>query len=416
MKKNHLKVIATKASHEKPPVLILGTGITVLGLVRSLGMAGIPSYCLSKNPEIEAYSRWYRTLPESELIAEGEPLNSFLENVNIGKAVLIPCNDHWTHKVASLTDSLKESFLTSQSELETLKLFTDKASFAKTLTQCRIQHPGTIPLEDENDIPDFTEKTLLNYFLKPRDSQSFNAHFKRKAFSFSSRDECKRLIKKCQQAGLKMVLQRYIKGDSSNHYFIEGVVDKGGIIRAAFARRRLRMFPPKYGNTSTMISIDPEPLRETIEGLQRLFTKTQYRGIYSAEYKQDAHDKSYKLLEINARAWWYNEFSTHCGLNIAKLAYDDALGKNIPTAQTYAVGQRFTNGYNEICAVLAENSKMHEKIQELAKTFSSSRFVVASKEDPLPGLMWITKSGIRRAHSVFNGKQVQNPTKAASTS
>jgi len=404
--------------NDKPPVLVLGTGITVLGLIRSLGMAGVSAYCLSKNPGIEAYSKWYKTLPSLDLIAEGEPLDSYLEVIMLPKAVLMPCNDHWTHKAGSLNESLKKRFLLSQSTLETQKLFTDKASFASVLSSCNIPHPETIVLESEKDIPQFKDKTLSQYFLKPRDSQSFNDHFKEKAFNISSRESCISSLKKCADRGFKMVLQRYVQGLPSDHYFIEGMVDRHGTIKSAFARRRLRMFPLRFGNTSAMVSIDPAPLQETIEGLQRLFKKVNYRGIYSGEFKRDRRDKKYKLLEINARPWWYNEFATHCGINVAKMAYDDALGKDVPLITDYLQGQRFANGYNDLRAFFADKNG-EKTFKNFFQTCLFSRFTIVSKEDPLPGIMWLVNSGVSRSRAILRnlgGRLRGKPAKVSSAS
>ena len=50
-----------------------------------------------------------------------------------------------------------------------------------------------------------------------------------------------------------------------------------------------------------------------------------YRGIFSAEFKRDARNGEFSILEVNTRAWRYVEFAARCGVNVCAMAYEDAL-------------------------------------------------------------------------------------------
>ena len=76
------------------------------------------------------------------------------------------------------------------------------------------------------------------------------------------------------------------------------------------------------------------------EFLDHLLASIPYRGIFSAEFKYDHRDSTFKILEINARPWWYVEFAARQGVDVCRLAYLDALELPVESIQSYAIGRR----------------------------------------------------------------------------
>ena len=106
------------------------------------------------------------------------------------------------------------------------------------------------------------------------------------------------------------------------------------------ARRRLRMYPEKLGNSTLTASVPLEEAESAVVWLQYLLGQINYRGIFSAEFKYDRRDGSFKLIEINARRWWYVEFAYRCGVDVCAMAYQDALGGLVLPVLDYAIGRR----------------------------------------------------------------------------
>ena len=153
-------------------------------------------------------------------------------------------------------------------------------------------------------------------FLKPRDSHAFFRRYKVKACRVESREDAIEQFRKKNSDGFKVLLQEYIPGPTSNHYFLDGFVDRNGQVDAMFARRRLRMYPDDFGNSSYMRSVACSEISQAVDDLKRLLSAISYRGIFSAEFKYDDRDGKYKILEINARPWWYVEFAAICGVDV----------------------------------------------------------------------------------------------------
>ena len=381
-----------------PPAWVLGAGLTALGTVRSLGAAGIASACLTAEPGEERWSRWYRRDPALPLLQSASDLSQKLSQLPKSmQAVLFPCSDHFARQVAALPPEIKTRFVAPTPSLEVLNRFIDKERFAETLREFDLAAPQTLLLKPGLPLPSDLPPTA---FVKPVDSQSFFAKFGVKGFLVQEARELPRVIEQAHQAGHAVILQELIPGPATAHFYIEGYFDSQGALRAVFARRRLRIFPPPLGNSTAMVSIPLSEVAAAHSQIERLLTSLHYRGIFSAEFKHDARDGRAKLIEVNARPWWYIEVPTRCGLNIAEIAYRDLVGAPLAnSARSYAIGRTFIHGYTDALARLGTGRLTLAGLIRWVRDWCLARFVVFRWTDPLPATMWFlqtTKAAIWR--------------------
>jgi predicted ATP-grasp superfamily ATP-dependent carboligase len=84
-------------------------------------------------------------------------------------------------------------------------------------------------------------------------------HFRRelgvKGIWAETRAEFEEIWARLDAQGYKVLAQEYVPGSSSDHYFIDGFRDRDGNLKAMFARRRRRIYPPDFGNSSYCESI-----------------------------------------------------------------------------------------------------------------------------------------------------------------
>jgi D-aspartate ligase len=368
-----------------PPALILGTGLTVLGSMRSLADAGVRSYCLSEGLGFESRSRWCRrTTSRVEERHDGSRLLEVLQTLQWDRAVLIPCSDHWTVEVAKLPGGSRDRFPSCLPPPGVLERFIDKSRFADLLAEVGVPHPTTEPVSDERRLAELMRASTAGVFLKPTDSQQFLSVFGVKGFTVTRPDDALTRFREIREAGLEVVLQEYIPGGADRHYFVDGFVDDDHRISAWFARRRLRMFPPDFGNSSYVVSVDPRELEEAHASLQALFEAAGYRGIFSAEFMQDRRDDRFKLIEVNCRPWWYVEFASRCGVNVVAMAYASALGRPIPHPGPYRVGAGLINSYYDYLACRKLHRAGELTIASWARSWLASNKSVYRVDDPLP--------------------------------
>ncbi len=323
------------------PVIILGTGLTALGVQRSLAAVGVETFLVDDSKGIARRSRWARghVIDHTES-TDPMPLEALLDGLPMKRAVLMACSDNWSVAVSSLPESTHKRFATSMPSQAAVELLADKAALAAALQRLDVAHPWTVVINSEDDLDAIPDDRWANIFLKPTDSQSFSQLFGVKAFSVTGRDDAVEKYRQMQDAGIGAIAQEYIPGPSDLHYFIDGFVDGVGQVRALLSRRRTRMFPRDYGNSTFMKTVPLDAVSPAVEGLKLLLANLSYRGIFSAEFKHDPRDGIFRLLEVNVRPWWYNEFAALCGINVCELAYLDALGRPVPERMSFPVGAR----------------------------------------------------------------------------
>lgn len=383
------------------PVLVLGSGVTALGVVRTLGLRGIPLYVASMGEGLEAYSRWYRPAPvalRSPAFSTDDPaerLALFLEASGLERAVLMPCTDILVESVARLPLPLAERFPSSLSSPKLLERLVDKAELAALLLEHAVPHPKTAIVAGPGDVAAEVGAAMSDAFVKPRDSQRFFAKYGVKAFRPSGRDELSRVVERVVADGVEVVVQEYVPGPPSNHYFIDGFVDRHGEVRAVFARRRLRMYPPWFGNSSAVRSVPREETAHAEEDLVRFLEAVGYRGIFSAEFKRDARDGTFRLLEINARAWWYVEFATRSGVDVVTMAYEDALGRDVERVENYQVGRTVVYPYYDFFAFLEGRRVGSDGLVKGLSSWIGADHTVFAFDDPAPFFRELMKSGRR---------------------
>jgi len=373
----------------KVPVLVFGAGITALGVIRTFGRAGIPVYCLTESTDIIGDSRWFRRLGQPPcIITSIDGLVPFLESLPIDKAILMPCSDDWVVALSDLPEHLRDRFPTSLSAHDVLESLADKGKFTACLEQFDIPHPRTVLLSSADDITNAGIDDFSNYFLKPHNSQAFCAHYGIKAVRVPTRDKALAEFREKAGDGFEVLLQEYIPGGPDSHYFIDGFVDRSGAIKSLFPRRRLRMFPLDFGNSSYMRSISPTDISKAVDAITRLLTKIGFRGIFSAEFKCDPRDGVYKILEINARPWWFVGFAADCGVPVCLQAYQDALGMEVSAVEHFAVGAKYVHLYYDFYACKALRREGKIGFLSWGQSWLMAKHPMFVRDDPSPAIRW----------------------------
>jgi D-aspartate ligase len=371
----------------RPPVLVLGSGLTVLGSIRLLAAAGYDPLVVSDDPGIAGRSRWYRAAPKSTSTVRADAdLPAWLNGLALERAVLLPCSDNWMLMVADCADQVRDRFPTSVSSHEILDTLIDKWRLARILADLRLPHPRTVPLDSSTVVADIPDSALENGFIKPRDSAKFFQHFGVKAFHVSSREDLAAKLAKTTRLNLSVELQEYVPGPARNHFYVEGFIDRGGRVRTIFTRQRLRMSPPDFGNSTLFESVLPSVIPDAVETVTTLLTHLKFRGIFSVELKRDERDGICRLIEVNARPWWYVEFAAQCGVDLTAMYVADALGEPVRSVDTFQVGKACVYPYYDYFACRAMRKSGELSMLDWARSWLTSTQPVFRWNDPLPAM------------------------------
>lgn len=120
---------------------------------------------------------------------------------------------------------------------------------------------------------------------------------------------------------IELLLQEYVPGGDDQLYTAGLFVCAEGHV--AFTGRKLKQHPPGLGIARLAEAVDAPGL---VPGGVALLAELGYEGISQVEYKRDARDGSYKLMEANFRPWTWMGLATACGTNLPLAAHRWALG------------------------------------------------------------------------------------------
>ena len=374
------------------PALVIGSSLTALGTVRCLGREGITTFYINPVKDFVNYSRWnYKNDKLNHIASSNLSIGQFLINSDLEGAVLYPCNDIFAHECASLSTDLSERFISTGPPSKILDILLDKSQFAEVLNANSIPHPNTILLKNESSIKQISKNEILNYFIKPTNSQKFYQQYGVKAYHFNSYECFYEKYDILKKDGYQLLLQEYIPGPANQHYYIDGYVNRNDEKRTYFARRRLRMYPADFGNSTFLVSIPLKDVSPALDALDYLFSKIKFYGIFSAEFKWDERDAKFKILEINVRPWWYIEYAAKCGVNVCKLAYDDALGIQGEYSKSYLLNSFLAYPYNDYCALFLKEKKRKIYLLYYMLIWIKSQKPFFTLDDPVPAIVVLIK-------------------------
>lgn len=372
------------------PAIVVASRQTGLGALRSLRLAGIPAYVACPQGDLVRRSRWYRPVPGAERWdgSPGPDADALLEAAALQRAVVIPGRDDAVPWVADLARGpLAGRFLASSAPRASLEILLDKSRFGAFLAGTDIPHPRTFVINTDADVAAIPFGDLDRVFVKPADSQRFMRATGVKGMWARNRGEFEATWRRASALGLGVIAQEYVPGGADEHYFIDGFRAANGALTALFARRRLRISPPDFGCSSYCISIPMRELDAALPGLVQLLERLEYRGIFSAEFKRDARDGRFRILEVNTRAWWYVEFATRCGVNVVEMAWQDAQDLPVtPAPADYATGVGCVNLSNDLETVLPRHGARRTPLGLALRQWTTGYFNVFRWDDPAPGL------------------------------
>ena len=300
------------------------------------------------------------------------------------------CADDWLRTIVRIVERDAGPFTSSMPASSVIERLLDKGAFANTLEAFDIDHPRTFEVRSAEDLAQIDDDELASFFLKPRDSQRFAGQFGQKAFAMSQREVAAEQLRSALAGGHEMLLQEWIPGPPRNHVFLDGFIDRHGRVLGLLARRRIRMHPARFGNSTDTVTIPLSEVADAADSIHRLLTTIGYRGLFDAEFKRDEATGRHKLIEVNARPWWQIELARAAGMDLVRMAYLDALGADVDPASGYRIGRRWVHTFPDLRARWKKPDRLRSDPGPREGWFAA-RHAVLQWSDLRPGLTEIRR-------------------------
>lgn len=320
-----------KKNNSLNPVVVLGAGINGLGIIRSFEKTPIPVIAMSWYKDYGMSSRFctYEICPNP---LQEELLIDFL--VEYGekseqKIILFATSDLFLMPVIKHKERLTEKFIIPVCDWSKLSPLIEKEFLYSFADKHDIPSPKTIIVKNIADFDGIADKMMFPLIIKPSVNITFSQQLGEKAFIISDKKSLEELIKKIAATDLckdGIVVQEYIPGEVTDLYTITSYANKNSEIIGYSIGHKIRQYPPQTG---TIVSGKIEHVEEIYTNADKLIKAGGFYGISNIEFKRDARDNSYKLMEINPRTGVWNSSALACGVNLPLMAYRDALGEKV---------------------------------------------------------------------------------------
>ncbi len=213
------------------------------------------------------------------------------------------------------------------------------------IAQPRTHYPRSRDELNDLDIP-------FPVILKPTVRETRNRFVDAKAWRADDRhtllalyDEARSLV-----GADSVMIQEMIPGDGAAQFSYAGVWRDGKAVGSLVARRR-RQYPIDFGFTSTFVETVEQPEIEALAS--RFLSSLDFSGLVEIEFKFDARDGAYKILDVNARAWTWLGLGAAAGIDFPALQWRLATGETVtPVAARSGVRWRYFS--RDVAAALAE--------------------------------------------------------------
>lgn len=341
----------------KHKAVVLGCNYYIgLSVIRCLGIHGIPTVAVDYSDK-EAYGAKSRYCSE-RLIAphyKQDPEGFIRFLIEYARQqdlppVLFPCHDAYVEIVDEHLSELRKYYLLPQTQQGLYTKVMNKQTLHWLARQHNVLVPETVRPEEEH----FFEKidSIIGYpcIVKPTDSPSFVARFRRKLFKVHNREELTQAIQQAKEATLEVIVQRIIPGFDDHMYTFDAYLDQQSKVTHYETCQKFRQYPINFG-ASVYTGQRHIPELHTIGAA--FLEKLKWKGFAEIEFKKDAETGRYYLIEINVRITNLNVLLHKVGMNIPYITYCELTGAPLvqPKTQREDTGMVFWYAYEDLLAV-----------------------------------------------------------------
>jgi D-aspartate ligase len=393
--------MAVHETHTGQPVtaVVMNLFYTGLGIARSLGERGIPVLGLSAQRGVYGnFCRYSKTLITADSRSDPETLLAqliALGKKSRGRSVLFPTRDHDLVFLDRYRSELEPYFLPVMPSSTALQRCLNKWQTYVCATEAGVPTPKSWLIERDEDLHEAAGEITYPCVLKPLAAHHWRVEGNwelvgaRKAIRIESREQLLAEYAAVSRADGRTLVQECIPGEDDCLIIAACYVDRQSQFQAGFNIQKLVQSPPGFGTGCILQSADrPELFQRTTRLLQAM----QFTGIAEVEYKWDAIDQDYKLIEVNPRPWDQHRLGAACGVDLIYLAYCDYAGLPKPSVKAAFERTKWIAEDTLLMTALRLGWGRKGGIHALFRQARGKKvYAIWSPSDPLPFLAYLTR-------------------------
>jgi predicted ATP-grasp superfamily ATP-dependent carboligase len=357
-----------------------------LAVIRALGVMGVPIIVVVYDEREEmGYVSKYVTeripAPHPEKF-EDEFIDVLVKSTaHLGGGLLIPTSDETLCAISRHKTLLERHYLVACTEWDITEQFIDKKRTYDLADAIGVPAPKTMIPHSVEDVVRYSKTVDYPCLVKPCQSHSYFDRFKRKMVRVESFQQMLAAYQEAAEAGLETMLQELIPGDDTqgvnyNSYFWNGdpLVE--------FTAEKVRNAPPELGSPRVAVS---KQIPEVLEPGRKILRAMRFYGYSCTEFKKDARDGVYKLMEVNGRHNRSGLLAVHCGINFPWIQYRHLVYGELPSACDFRTGVYWIDLFRDISFSLKYLSKEGYSLSQYIQPYCGPHvFAILDRQDLKP--------------------------------
>lgn len=320
------------------PAIVLSGHTMGLGVARALGEQGVPVVVVHYDARDMAHLSRYVVAEFSAPHPEQHP-EEFLGLLTrcaerFGGGVIMPASDEALVTASRYKRQLEEHFIVACPDWSIVQQCIDKQWTYALAEAHGVACPRTLVPSSREEIERYAANAVYPCLVKPSQSHRFYERFKCKMIRVESPGALRAACAHAEAAGLEVMLQEIIPGGDDQVVNYNAYADAGEAL-TEFTAAHVRNAPPWFGSPRVVLS---RAIPEVLTPGRTLLQSLGYSGYACTEFKRDARDGRYKLMEINARHNLSTLLAVRCGLNFPWLEYRHRVAGELPAASDYRQG------------------------------------------------------------------------------
>ncbi|MGM0884517.1 MAG: carboxylate--amine ligase [Bacillota bacterium] len=306
--------------------------------------------------------------------------------------VLIPCHDSYLEVIDEHLSELREHYLIPQNEPGIYTNMMNKEVLQRLALENGVAVPETVRVNEDNFYDKIDKIIKFPCIVKPTDSPSFVAKFRRKLFKVHNRAELEQALVNAQEANLEVIVQRIIPGFDDHMYTFDAYLNQDSKVTHWVTCQKFRQYPINFGAS---VYTGQKYVPELFEIGAPFLEKMKWKGFAEIEFKKDAETGKFYLIEVNCRITNLNNLLYKVGVNFPWITYQELNGNIVPPKAVKEDTNRvFWYGYEDMLAIrdYIKTGQLSWK-QVLVSLFKPKAYAIWDWKDPKPAFSYASIIG-----------------------
>jgi predicted ATP-grasp superfamily ATP-dependent carboligase len=367
------------------PAVVISSYTMGLGVIRGLGSMGVPVVVVRYDPhDMGHVSRHVREVidaPHPERSEERFVDLLLQHGRRLEGSLLVPASDAALAAVSRNKEALSDRYVVAATEWSITRRFIEKKHTYALAEEVGVPAPRTSVPRSLDDVERYGGSATFPCLVKPSQGHLYKARFGAKMERVDDLDALVAAYRRADEAGLEVMVQEIIPGpDGDGANYNSYTWDGSPVVE--FTARKVRGSPPVFGSPRVARS---EIVPEVLEPGRRILHAMGFYGFSCTEFKRDARDGVWKLMEVNGRHNLSSLLAVRCGVNFPWIQYRHLVDGDLPRVRGQRTGLYWIDLVRDLGCDVAYAGREPYRLRDYLRPYLRPHvFAIADLRDPMP--------------------------------